>query len=84
MKLTSRENAFLDLCQLAGGKAAAIENCRKSLGKAMITFPDERANVAKHLADLGWDGIGRTELALADLNAAAKLDFTLLDCVAGR
>lgn len=77
-QLTNREQAFMELC-LSGSdeRAAAIEKCRSVMGRPLITVPTERANVAAELAAQGFDGIGRVELGLGDLNAAAKSDESL-------
>lgn len=83
--MTSRENALHALA-VSGthNRLEAIDLCRTELGRALITLPSERATVAAALSANGWDGIGRVALAVSDLDAAAKQDAGLLDCVAGR
>lgn len=82
--LTNRETAFLNLAMSGSHERdAAIEACRVAMGRPLVTVPTERANVAAVLAARGHDGIGRVELALADLNAAAKADTTLPEVVRG-
>lgn len=80
--LTNRETALLHLAMSGSDtRDQAIEACRVAMGRPLVTVPTERANVAAVLADRGFDGMGRVELALADMNAAAAADTTLPEVV---
>ncbi len=84
-ELTRREAAIAGLC-MAGGheRESAVAACRAALGRALVTLPDERANVAAYLSARGWDGLGRVQAATRELHAAARADVGLSDVAAGR
>lgn len=77
-RMTARETALYRLCMSAAHeRAAAMEECRRALGRALVTTPAERARVASAIADAGYDGIGRVVLAIGEINAAARADASL-------